>query len=80
MRSGSGSTPGPVMGAEDFSHVLNRVPGVFFFLRVTPPADQPVSNHSATAQFDDSLLADQAAALAALALRHLTRPRRWRDR
>lgn len=67
-------TPEAVMGAEDFSHVLDRVPGVFFFLRATPPSVEQVSNHSATAQFDDSLLADQAAALAALALRHLMPP------
>ncbi|OLF05751.1 amidohydrolase [Actinophytocola xinjiangensis] len=67
-------TPEAVMGGEDFSHVLARVPGVYFFLRATPPTAPQVSNHSPTASFDDSVLADQAAALAALALRHLEGP------
>ena len=66
------TTPEPVMGAEDFSHVLAEVPGVYFFLRATPPSAPQVSNHSPTARFDDSVLADQATALAGLALRHLT--------
>ena len=29
--------PSPVMGAEDFSYVLERVPGAMLFLGVCPP-------------------------------------------
>lgn len=32
--------PSPVMGAEDFSYVLRKVPGAMFFLGVCPP-DEP---------------------------------------
>lgn len=68
--------PSPVMASEDFSYVLDEVPGTFVFLRTTPehidPAHAP-ANHSPRAIFDDGLLGDQAAALAALALRHVGR-------
>ena len=67
-------TPAPVMGSEDFSHVLREVPGAFVFLRATPPTidhDTAAPNHSPHVVFDDAVLADQAAALAALALTHL---------
>lgn len=64
----------PVMASEDFSFVLEEVPGAFVFLGATPagidPADAEM-NHSPRAVFDDAVLADQAAALAALALSHL---------
>ncbi|GAA3875489.1 M20 family metallopeptidase [Leifsonia kafniensis] len=64
----------PVMGSEDFSHVLERVPGAFIFLRATPveiDLEQAAPNHSSRVLFDDSVLADQAAALAELAWSHL---------
>src|SRR4029453_15415526 len=32
----------PVMGAEDFSLLANVVPGMFFFLGVTPPGENPL--------------------------------------
>ena len=67
-------TPSPVMGSEDFSHVLREVPGAFVFLRATPRSidhDTAAPNHSPHVVFDDAVLADQAAALAALALTHL---------
>jgi hippurate hydrolase len=64
----------PMMASEDFSFVLQRVPGTFVFLGATPshidPADAEM-NHSPRALFDDAVLADQAAALAALALSHV---------
>lgn len=64
----------PMMASEDFSFVLREVPGTFVFLGATPahidPADAEM-NHSPRAVFDDRVLADQAAALAALALRHV---------
>lgn len=64
----------PWMASEDFSFVLREVPGAFLFLCATPPHVDPDSipmNHSPHAQFDDAVLADQAAALAALAWRHV---------
>jgi len=68
--------PDPIMGAEDFSYVLERVPGCFIQLGARPddvPAEGAPSNHSATVRFDDSLLGEQAAALAALAVTTLTK-------
>ena len=66
----------PITGAEDFSFVLNEVPGAFVFLGACPPDVDPEtapSNHSAYAVFDDSVLPDGAALLAELALRRLSR-------
>jgi hippurate hydrolase len=68
------TSPAPVMGSEDFSHVLLAVPGTFVFLRATPPSidhETAAPNHSPHVVFDDAVLADQAVALAALALTHL---------
>ena len=64
----------PWMASEDFSFVLREVPGTFLFLSATPPHVDPDDipmNHSPHAVFDDAVLGDQAAALAALALRHV---------
>lgn len=64
----------PMTGAEDFSFVLEQVPGAFGFLGACPPGtdlDTAPSNHSAVAIFDDSVLADGAALYAELALRRL---------
>lgn len=72
------TSPAPVMGSEDFSHVLRAVPGTFVFLRATPPSvdhDMAAPNHSPHVVFDDTVLADQAAALAALALTHVGKGR-----
>lgn len=66
----------PWMASEDFSFVLREVPGTFLFLSATPPHVDPDDipmNHSPHAVFDDAVLGDQAAALAALALRHVAR-------
>ncbi|MFC7405634.1 M20 metallopeptidase family protein [Georgenia alba] len=68
--------PDPIMGSEDFSYVLERVPGCFIHLGARPddvPAEGAPSNHSATVRFDDAVLGDQAAALAELAVRTLTK-------
>lgn len=61
--------PEPLMGSEDFSFVLDEVPGAYIFLGAHPGpvGENPPSNHSARAAFDDSVLADEAAALAHLA-------------
>ncbi|MBX9243515.1 amidohydrolase [Actinotalea ferrariae] len=64
----------PVSGAEDFSYVLEQVPGAFVFVGATPPDLDPATapyNHSAYARFDDDALPVSAALLAALALDRL---------
>ncbi|GAB3576883.1 M20 family metallopeptidase [Amycolatopsis endophytica] len=69
--------PDPLTGSEDFSRVLDRVPGAFTFLGATF-ADEPDSvayNHSPEASFDDSVLADGALLLAELAARRLAKER-----
>jgi amidohydrolase len=66
----------PMAGAEDFSYVLEEVPGAFIMLGACPPAVDPATapfNHSALAVFDDMVLADGAALLTELAVRRLTR-------
>jgi len=66
----------PITGAEDFSYVLEQVPGAFVFLGACSPDRDPEtapSNHSAYAMFDDSVLPDGAAMLAELAVRRLAR-------
>jgi hippurate hydrolase len=65
----------PVTGAEDFSYVLEEVPGAFVFLGATPPAkdwQSAPTNHSNIALFDDDVLADGSALYAELALRRLS--------
>ncbi|TSI15590.1 M20 family metallopeptidase, partial [Brevibacterium aurantiacum] len=63
----------PRMGSEDFSYVLQNVPGTFVFLGATPEGVDPnaETNHSPRVVFDDGLLGDQAAALAHLAFTRL---------
>lgn len=68
--------PKPVPASEDFSFVLNEVPGAFVYLCACPPELDPAtaaSNHAPDAQFDDAVLPDGAALLAELALRRLAR-------
>ncbi|MEV4112460.1 M20 family metallopeptidase [Nonomuraea sp. NPDC049695] len=63
-------SPQPVMGSEDFSYVLEEVPGAFVFLGACPPDRDPATapyNHSPEAIFDDSVLPDGAALYASLA-------------
>jgi hippurate hydrolase len=64
----------PMTGAEDFSYVLQHVPGAFISVGACPldrdPETAP-SNHSAEAVFDDGVLADGAALYAELAMRRL---------
>lgn len=65
----------PIMGSEDFSCVLEEVPGAFYMLQATPKGIDPDAaavNHSPHVQFDDAVLADQAASLATLAFAHNT--------
>jgi amidohydrolase len=64
----------PISGAEDFSFVLEQVPGAFLMMGACPPdADfntAPI-NHSAEAIFDDAVMADGTALYAELALSRL---------
>jgi hippurate hydrolase len=64
----------PLTGAEDFSFVLEQVPGAFVMLGACPPGNDPLTaptNHSAHAVFDDGALAEGTALYAELALRRL---------
>jgi len=67
--------PDPVMGSEDFSRVLEAVPGSYLFYGATDAEDpnDAASNHSPRAAFNDEVLADGAALLAELAVRRLDR-------
>lgn len=67
--------PQPIMGSEDFSFVLEQVPGAFLGLGASPAGGDPNAyNHSPLARFDDGVLGDAAALLAALALDRLGWP------
>jgi amidohydrolase len=71
--------PSPMAGAEDFSYVLEQVPGAFVMLGACPPPVDPGTapfNHSAFAVFDDTVLADGAALFTELAVRRLALPAR----
>jgi hippurate hydrolase len=60
----------PMTGSEDFSRILQRVPGALAFLGATPRDADPEAadfNHSAHAVFDDAVLPRGAAVLAELA-------------
>ncbi len=64
----------PITGAEDFSFVLEQVPGAFVILGACPPGRDPETaptNHSAAALFDDAALPEGTALYAELALRRL---------
>jgi amidohydrolase len=66
--------PDPVMGAEDFSYILERVPGAMAFLGTRPPgvaAPQVAPNHSNRMVLDESAMATGVALYAAAALRRL---------
>lgn len=66
--------PQPIAGAEDFSYVLEQVPGVYLGLGATMPGVDPMTaayNHSPQARFADEALAVGPAVLAALALDRL---------
>ena len=64
----------PETGSEDFSFVLEQVPGAYVCIGACPgdPATAP-DNHSPRAAFDDSVLPDAAALLAELAIRRIAR-------
>jgi amidohydrolase len=64
----------PLMGAEDFSYVLERVPGAMAFLGACPPELDPGSapgNHSNLVVFDEDALSNGVAMYAQMALQAL---------
>ena len=64
----------PLGGAEDFSRVLQEVPGAFIGLSAVPEGDDPAVapfNHSAYATFDDSVIGDGVRLFVELATRRL---------
>jgi hippurate hydrolase len=66
--------PSPAMGAEDFSYVLERIPGAMVFLGATPPDRNPFTaapNHSNLVHFDEDAMVNGSALYAAMAMRHL---------
>ena len=66
--------PTPIMGAEDWSYVLQKVPGSMMFLGGTSPDLNPATapaNHSNRVMFDEDAMTDGIALYAAMALRHL---------
>ncbi|MFZ1744095.1 MAG: M20 family metallopeptidase [Pontixanthobacter sp.] len=66
--------PTPIMGAEDFAYLLEKVPGAMFFLGVAPEGDDWHSCcgiHSSRMQVDESALPLGTAVLAGCALHFL---------
>jgi amidohydrolase len=67
--------PNPVMGAEDFSYVLQQLPGTMMFLGGTHPDRNPATapaNHSNLVWFDEEAMVNGMALYAGTALRHLS--------
>jgi hippurate hydrolase len=63
--------PAPVMGAEDFSYVLEAVPGTMVFLGTQPAgAAHAAPNHSNRMVLDEGAMASGVALYAAMALHH----------
>ena len=66
----------PVMGAEDFSILAQKAPGMFFFLGVTPPDENPKeapANHSPLFHIHEPALKYGVRALTYLAIDYLRR-------
>jgi hippurate hydrolase len=71
------SIPNPIAGSEDFSRVIDEVPGAMIFLGALVDGCDPMtapSNHSSQAAFDDRVLPVGTALLATLALRRVALP------
>ncbi len=66
----------PAMGAEDFSYLAQVVPGMFFFLGITPPDEDPrqaPANHSPLFHVHEPALKYGVRAMAYLAVDYLRR-------
>ncbi len=74
--SNAGRMPAPVMGAEDFSYVLEQRPGALAFLGVCPPGVRPADAHACHSnrmQLDEDAMQQGIAIHCAVAERFLTR-------
>ena len=68
--------PSPMMGAEDFSYVLQQVPGAFAFIGVAAEGTDPATNpplHNTRMTIDESVMAKGVALHCAIAERFLDR-------
>jgi len=65
------SLEAPIMGAEDFSYLLQRVPGALVFLGARPEGGDGAPLHSNRMLLDEAAFADGVALHAAVALRYL---------
>jgi len=66
--------PHPIMGAEDFSYVLNKLPGAMMFLGGSPIIKKTTTaapNHSNRVMFDEDAMKTGVALYASLAMRSL---------
>jgi hippurate hydrolase len=66
--------PAPLTGSEDFSEVLDRIPGAYAMIGACPPGADPAGyayNHSPEAWFDENTIIRGAEVLAELAVRRL---------
>ena len=66
----------PITAAEDFSRYQQRIPGVFFFLGITPPGTDPAKaspNHSPRFYVDEAAFPVGVRAMAHLAVDYLSR-------
>ena len=69
--------PTPMAGGEDMASIIEEMGGAFVFLGAHKPGVDFMTaavNHSNKAEFDDTVLADGAALLAAMAFDHLSQP------
>jgi hippurate hydrolase len=70
----TGRMPAPVMGAEDFSYVLQKRPGALAYLGVCPPGERPAHAHACHSNrmvIDEEAMCTGVAMYAALALEYL---------
>ena len=68
--------PAPIMGAEDFSYVLQKVPGAMAFLGVAPPGSDAAERaplHNPSMMVDEAVLPRGVAMHCAFAMRFLER-------
>jgi hippurate hydrolase len=71
---GAATMPAPVMGAEDFSYVLQKRPGALSFLGACPPGEHPARAHACHSNrmtIDEEAMAVGSAMYAAMALEYL---------
>lgn len=66
--------PTPIMGAEDWSYVLQQVPGAMAFVEANPPgAENPPANHSNLVVFNEDVMPSGVALYAAFAIDSLAK-------